>query len=77
MWVWVPLRQRAGGGGSRVPEAQITTENGQTALRQDKEAAGFPPTPAPSLAPSMGHTERQCVLKWICWAAQGCAQRAP
>lgn len=40
-----------------------------------KRRPGFPPPPAPSLAPSMGHRERQCVLKWICWAAQGCAQR--
>lgn len=42
--MWIPLRQRAGGG-RWYPEAQITTENGQTALRQDKEAARLPSHP--------------------------------
>lgn len=42
-----------------------------------KRQPGFPPPPASSLAPSMGHRARRCVLKWICWAAEGCAQKAP
>lgn len=63
-------------GESRVPEVQITPRMAKLPFSRTKRRPGLPPPPAPSLAPSMGHRQRQCVLKWICWAAQGCVQRA-
>lgn len=47
-------------GGLGVPEAQITTANGQTALRQDKEAARLPSTPS-TISGAFHGTQREAM----------------